>query len=80
MSPRARATGSAACATPASSRGGLLALLVAGLALFAPWLAPHDPLEQDLSRHAAAADVGGGRRARPIARHRHARPLTCCRA
>src|SRR5262245_16185154 len=28
--------------------GGGILLVVAGLALAAPWIAPHDPLEQDL--------------------------------
>jgi peptide/nickel transport system permease protein len=48
MSPRARATVQRCLHDPRVLAGGLLALLVAGLALFAPWLAPHDPQEQDL--------------------------------
>lgn len=48
MSPRARAALRRCLSDPRVIAGGLLALLVAGLALFAPWLAPHDPQEQDL--------------------------------
>ncbi len=48
MTPRARATVRRCLRDPRVIAGSLLALLVAGVALFAPWLAPHDPQEQDL--------------------------------
>jgi peptide/nickel transport system permease protein len=48
MSPRTRSAMQRCLRDPRVICGGLLALLVAGLALFAPWLALHDPQEQDL--------------------------------
>lgn len=35
---------------PAALAGGILIILLVFVALFAPWLAPHDPVRQDLAR------------------------------
>lgn len=48
MTPRARATWRRCLRDPRVVAGTGLALLVVGLALFAPLIAPHDPQEQDL--------------------------------
>jgi len=48
MTPRSRATLRRCLHDPRVIAGGLLALLVVGLAVFAPLVAPHDPQEQDL--------------------------------
>ena len=55
----------------ARDRGGLLGLLllllVIGAAVFAPWLAPHDPLEQDLrSSRLPPAWMAGGDWTHPL--------------
>jgi peptide/nickel transport system permease protein len=48
LSPRTRAALRRCLASPRVVAGGLLILAIAGLALLAPLLAPHDPQEQDL--------------------------------
>lgn len=48
MSPRTRAALRRCLRDPRVLAGGLLAIMVAAIALAAPWLAPHDPQEQDL--------------------------------
>jgi peptide/nickel transport system permease protein len=48
MSPRARAALMRCVRDPRVVAGLLLALLVATVALGAPWIAPHDPQDQDL--------------------------------
>jgi peptide/nickel transport system permease protein len=47
--------------------GGSALLLILGLALLAPWLAPHDPYDQELSRRMLAAGWrAGGTWAHPL--------------
>lgn len=48
LSPRARAAWLRCLTDPRVVTGGLLILSIATLGLLAPWIAPHDPQEQDL--------------------------------
>jgi hypothetical protein len=54
--------------------GGWLGLLVAAGALLAPWIAPQDPLAQDLMLGRCRPSGCRWRRARLLARHRQPRP------
>ena len=53
--------------------GGAVLLTIVALAALAPWLAPHDPLEQDLINTLLPPAWLGGRACVP-ARHRQPRP------